>query len=394
MNPEEVISKVLSKTPLFSHLPNDVFTDIGQSFVTQQLQTDAVVFHQGDLGTDMYIIGEGGVKVVLADQYGRELLLNEYGPGKAFGELALLSQQPRAATIVATAPTLLYKLSRDALLQYLGKVDGIDSNSVENLSKNLRQNYKIQLLKRIDWFAQLPPTEIAIIAEKLHTKCFVRNDVLFNRGDEGDAFYIIVRGWVSAFVNSDAGDMITLNQFGPGDIFGEMALVDGKPRSSGIIALTPLDVFTLNRDEFLAVLEEHAPIAFETLRSLTGKLRFAATYLEKSIAWSQRIADGDYSMVLDQIEATQHEVVGATESDDFRVIALLSAFFKMVQGVQQREDALRQEIKDLKMKIEIDQDARQQQVQAITQNPFFDSLRAQAQKMRQEKTNGNDTQES
>jgi CRP-like cAMP-binding protein len=178
--------------------------------------------------------------------------------------------------------------------------------------------------------------------------------------------------------------MIVLNQFGPGDIFGEMALLDNKPRSAGIMALAPLEVLTLNRAEFLAVLREHPSVALETLRGISRKLRFAATYVEKAIAWSQRIADGDYSMVLDEIEASQHEVVGARESDDFSVSALLSALYKLTQGVQQREDELRQEITALKLRIEINEEKRQQQVQAITQSPFFTSLRAQVQKLREE----------
>ncbi|MCP5096165.1 MAG: cyclic nucleotide-binding domain-containing protein, partial [Chloroflexi bacterium] len=348
---------------------------------------------QGEMGTDMFIIGEGAVKVVLEDEHGRELLLNEYGPGKVFGELALLSQQPRAATIVATAPTTLHKLTRHSFMQFLETAESVGPESVADFSQSLRQNYKIELLKRLDWFAEIAAAEVAIIADKLHTQRYTRNDILFHHGESGDTFYIIIRGWVTAFVNSDEGDMITLNQFGPGDVFGEMALLDNKPRSASIMALTPLEVLTLKRNEFLAVLEEHAPIALETLRSLTGKLRFAATYLEKSIHWSQRIADGDYSMVLDQIKASQDEVVGATESDEFRVSALLSAFFKLVQGVQQREDALRQEISTLKMRIEIDEEARQEQVQAITQNPFFESLRTQAKKMRHENNDDDGNQE-
>ncbi len=390
MNPGQLIVTTLRRTPLFSHLPEIAFAGLEGALLSQQLEAGDILFQQGETGTDMFIIEKGAVKVVLADEHGRELLLNEYGPGKVFGELALLSQQPRAATVVATVPTTLYKLTRHSFMQFLETVESVDSESVANFSQNLRQNYKIELLKRLDWFAEIPSAEIAIIADKLHTRRYARNDILFHRGDSGDAFYIIIRGWVTAFTNSDEGDMITLNQLGPGDIFGEMALLDSKPRSASIMALTSLEALILNRNEFLAVLEEHAPIALETLRSLSNKLRFAATYLEKSILWSQRIADGDYSMVLDQIKASQDEVVGATESDEFRVSALLSVFFKLAQGVQQREDALRQEISTLKMRIEIDEEARQEQVQAITQNPFFDSLRTQAKKMRHQSKDDGD----
>ena len=379
-----IVENTLKNIPLFSHLPEAAIIRLGQALLPEQLDAGEVLFHQGEHGTDMFIVVEGAVKVVLADEHGRELLLNECGPGEVIGELALLSQEPRAATIVATRPTHLLKLTRDVFLRFLESVAGVDSNSVQDSLRNLRQQYKIQLLKRIDWFSTLPLSDLAVIAGQLRVENFACDDILFQRGDPGDAFHIIVRGWVNAFVTSDEGSMIVLNQFGPGDIFGEMALLDNKPRSAGIMALTPLEILTLNRAEFLAVLREHPSVALETLRGLSHKLRFAATYVEKAVAWSQRIADGDYSMVLDEIEASQHEVVGARESDDFSVRALLSALYKLTQGVQQREDELRQEISALKLRIEIDEEKRQAQVQAITESPFFASLKAQVQKIREE----------
>ena len=379
-----IVEKTLKSIPLFCHLPEAAIARLGQAMLPEQLEAGDVLFHQGDHGTDMFIVTEGAVKVVLADEHGREILLNECGPGEVIGELALLSQEPRAATIIATRPTRLLKLTRNVFLQFLETVTGVDANSVQDSHRYLRQQYRIQLLKRIDWLSTLSLSDLAAIAGQLRVGNYARGDILFQRGDPGDAFYIIVQGWVNAFVTSDEGSMIVLNQFGPGDIFGEMALLDNKPRSAGILALAPLEVLTLSRTAFLTVLRQHPSVALETLRGLSHKLRFAATYVEKAIAWSQRIADGDYSMVLDEIEASQHEVIGAMASDDFSVRALLSALYKLTQGVQQREDELRQEITALKLRIEINEEKRQQQVQAITQSPFFASLKEQVQKIREE----------
>lgn len=387
MTESELIIHALQQMPGFAQLSLASFHHVEQHLQSMQLTIGDALFHQGDQDTDMFIITHGRVKAVLPDEHGRELLLDEYGPGQLIGELALLSQQPRAATIVATQPTTLAKLTRATYLHLLESFTDVELDSIDDFHRYLRQRYKIRLLKRIDWFAVMPSEELTRVADKLHAKSFNPNDILFQRGDTGDAFYIIIQGWVSAFINSHKGSLIILNQLGPGEIFGEMALLEDKPRSAGIVALTPVEVLTLNRSEFLAVLQEHAPIALETLRSLSGKLRFSITYLEKAVDWSQRIADGDYSMVLDQIKITQDDVMGASESDDFRITAFLSAFMQLIQGVQQRENSLRQEISALKLKIEIDEDQRQEQVQAITQNPFFSSLKAKAQKMRHDSAN-------
>ena len=378
-----LVEKATRRIPLCWNLSETAIARLTQLMVPQQLEAGEVLFRQGDRGTDMFIVVEGTVKVVLADEHGRELLLKETGPGGVFGELALLSQQPRAATVVATAFTRLLKLTRATFLQFLNDNTTAGADSVQSSYRDLSQQYKVELLKRIDWFASLPPDELALLANRLRVQKYDRHDIIFRRGDPGDAFYIIVQGWVNAFVTSQEGDTIVLNQFGPGDSFGEMALLDNKPRSAGIMALTSLQLLTLNRAEFSAVLQEHPAVALETLLGLSSKLRFAATYVEKAIVWSRRIADGDYSMVLDEIEATQNEVVSALQDDDVSVSALLSAFYKLTQGVQQREDKLRQEISALKLQIQIDEDKRQEQVKAITETDFFASLQAKLKEIRQ-----------
>ncbi len=381
----EIVEKTLKKLPVFAQLPAKFFHQLQSHLQPHQLKAGETLFRQGDQSTDMFIVTDGKVKVVLPDKHGRELVLDEYGPGQFIGELALLSQQPRTTTIVATKPTSLLKLSRETFLQVLETATETKLDSLEDLQRHLRQQYKIQLLKRMDWFAAMPEEELTIVANKTETKRFKRNDLLFHRGDMGDAFYIIIQGWVSAFVTSPTGSRIVLNHLGPGEIFGEMALLEDKPRSATIMAITPLEVLTLDQNEFLAILQNHVPIALETLRILSSKLRFSYIYLEKAVTWSQRIADGDYSMVLDQIKTSQDDVVGAMESDDFRISTFLSAFIQLVQGVQQRENVLQQEIKALKMRIKIDQEEREKQVQAIIDNPIFDLLKAQAKKIRQER---------
>lgn len=386
MTQTEIIEQTLKKLPIFAQLPKTFFPQLEPHLQPVQLQTGETLFRRGDQSTDMFIVMAGQVKVVLPDEHGRELVVDQFGRGKFIGELALLSQQPRTATIIATEPTTLLKLARDTFLQVLETATETQLDSLEDFQRFMRQHYKMQLLKQLDWFAALSAEELAIVANKTETKRFERNEILFHRGDNGDAFYIITHGWVSAYVTSNEGNQIVLNQLGPGEIFGEMALLENKPRSASIIAITPLEVLTLDRHEFMAILQQHTPIALETLRTLSSKLRFAYIYLENAVAWSERIADADYSMVLDQIK---DGVVGTMESDDERINAFLSAFINLVRGVQKREDALRQEISALKMKIEIDQKKREEQVQAITNNPFFNTLKEQAKKIRQERDDGN-----
>ena len=91
---------------------------------------------------------------------------------------------------------------------------------------------------------------------------------------------------------------MVLTYYGPGQIFGEMSLLDGLPRSATATALEPMTMMILPRDVFMNYLKEHPDIAIGMMRDLSTRLRYTSTYLEKVIAWSQKLARGEYSETL------------------------------------------------------------------------------------------------
>jgi MFS family permease len=112
----------------------------------------------------------------------------------------------------------------------------------------------LDLLRRIDIFAQLPEQVLERLAAAATPISVAADGVVVSRGEAGNHFYAIAAG--KAGVELDDG---TIRELGPGDSFGEIALLRDVPRTATVRALEPLRLFALERDEFLAAVTGHAP---------------------------------------------------------------------------------------------------------------------------------------
>ena len=114
----------------------------------------------------------------------------------------------------------------------------------------------------MEW-ALLQPLDEAERREMLklaRRRRFARNEVVFHEGDPGETLHLIDRGHVSARVTTPLGDVATLVVLGPGDHFGELALVSGRPRSSTIVAIDATETLSIHRDQWNELRERHAGI--------------------------------------------------------------------------------------------------------------------------------------
>jgi CRP-like cAMP-binding protein len=236
----------------------------------------------------------------------------------------------------------------------------------------------IAKLKKAFLFQDLPESMLTALALKITKHHLQPGQALFRKGDAGDALYIIDDGWLKIVTEDAQGGELVLNRCGPGEMIGEMSLLDEEPRSAGVVALKDADVLELRRDEFLDVLNQRPDLAISVIRDVSSRLRFATIYIEKAIQWSHRIAEGDYSFA-DQVKA---ESEGAVSNED-KAGELLSAFFQLVQGVKGREDELKQQLQ--KLTLEIDEVRRKQEFEELTGTDFYANLKAQAAKLRQQR---------
>ena len=129
------------------------------------------------------------------------------------------------------------------------------------------------LIRDVPLLARLPETELKALASKGHAHTYVNGAAIFHEGDPGDALHIVIDGGVRIVVASPKGEEATVALLGPGECVGELALLDGRPRSASAIASGDTKTLVVRRDDFLQWLNGHAKAATALLETLSLRVR-------------------------------------------------------------------------------------------------------------------------
>jgi CRP-like cAMP-binding protein len=125
----------------------------------------------------------------------------------------------------------------------------------------------VDALMRVPLFADLEPDELGVLAGAMHERAFGPGDIVTAEGAGADAFFVVREGSAVVAVQGEARGSV-----GPGDCFGEIALLTGAERTATITATTELRCFALEPEDFRAVVEESPSIALKLLQSTSEKL--------------------------------------------------------------------------------------------------------------------------
>ncbi len=129
----------LKNIPLFKHLKDAQLKEIAMRCKTARYKKGDVVFYKTDLSTDLYIVNSGRLKAVLIDEEGDEIVLAQFEPGSFFGELNLLDEKGRSATIVAEIDSELSVLKKEMFLDLLYKDPRISVELMTTIVDRLRK---------------------------------------------------------------------------------------------------------------------------------------------------------------------------------------------------------------------------------------------------------------
>ena len=171
-------------------------------------------------------------------------------------------------------------------------------------------------LRGVALFSDLPEEELAQLSRLVQNRTLGRGKSLFRRHDPGDGLYIVRRGRLRIWLPHEGATEVTLAEPGPGDFFGELALLDGGSRSANATALEDSDLCFLPRDAFEEFLAAHPKVAARLLAVLSGRLRQtnlqlhaqvsqnANVQFDQDLTWADRLADtltgfgGSWSFVI------------------------------------------------------------------------------------------------
>jgi CRP-like cAMP-binding protein len=139
------------------------------------------------------------------------------------------------------------------------------------------------ILKMNPMFADLGADELQRISGLCHTQQLGVGEVLFQKGDSGDALFGVRRGQIRIETGASDGSRLTLNFLGPGDLFGEVAVLDGQSRTADATAGEPTELFVLRREDFLGHLEREPRVAVKLIQLLCQRIRWMSERMEESV---------------------------------------------------------------------------------------------------------------
>ena len=240
------ILEVLQDQTLFRHLDDEQRQFIVGAMFVKEYAADDVIIQQGDDGDNFYIIDKGTVDCFKKDdaaEGAENKLMLTYEQKGAFGELAIMYNAPRAATCIAKTACRLYALERKAFKHILMKT---------TLEK--RREY-CGFLQNVPILKELNDYEQQTMADALVEETREEGDVICRQGEPGDHFYLIKAGAVVCTQADALGKQVEVGRFGPGDYFGEIALLTAQTRQATVVAAEgPLKLLTLDRKTFKRVL--------------------------------------------------------------------------------------------------------------------------------------------
>lgn len=156
----------------------------------------------------------------------------------------------------------------------------VRSEHVGSLTPMSVNEHILGLLSGAPLFATLAPEARAACAEKFREARFAKDEMLFARGDPGTHLYVVSEGRIRLGIATSEGRELSFQIVGPGDLFGEIALLDGQIRSAGATALAAATVFSLDRNSFDRLRAAHPAISDAAISYLCRRLREVSDKLE------------------------------------------------------------------------------------------------------------------
>ena len=132
-----------------------------------------------------------------------------------------------------------------------------------------------ELLQTVPLFSELSEEALGSLAGLASRRRYPKDTVVFFENEEGDSLFMIFEGRIKVTILGDDGREIILTMLGPGDLFGEMALLDNEPRSATAIAVEESELMSLHRTDFQAVIAENPEVSAALIRVLSARLRHA-----------------------------------------------------------------------------------------------------------------------
>ena len=247
--------------PLFSSLEMEGLRALVEAFEMITVPAGKEVIREGEEGAEAYIVARGELEVRRSavssgDEPGEApVTLARLANGALFGEMALLSRAPRAASVVACRPSILLVARRDAL----EKVALVRPEVGVELAAHCRRRMVANLVRTSRVLVAVNPVDRPALVERFETCFFEKGENLISEGEDAVGLHLIASGEV-AVVGHEGGEAIIISTLGVGEVVGETALVLRRKANADVVAVHPTVTLHLPNEDFLGLVRDHPGI--------------------------------------------------------------------------------------------------------------------------------------
>jgi cAMP-dependent protein kinase regulator len=244
--------------PLASALAATTLTRLLEAATIIDAKAGASIIEQGTEGKAAYQVVRGMAEAIRVSD-DAEVRLAALGPGALFGEMALVSDAPRAASVRAIEATRFLCFPRDTL----EKLAQRDANLGKELGRFCQARMVANLVRHSSILAAVAPSDREALMERFETRTFDAGARLVSRGEETQGLFLIASGTVAVTSVDDDGDRIHIADLGPGDVVGEISLVLRRPATADVTAVHSTIALELSREQFQEAIKEHPSLLSE-----------------------------------------------------------------------------------------------------------------------------------
>ncbi|MEM7677318.1 MAG: cyclic nucleotide-binding domain-containing protein [Myxococcota bacterium] len=242
--------------PLFSELPRNAFIDLLVKMGMWESEPGDVIIKEGDVGDAFYVVASGRVRVSRRGTDGRDITLAYLSDGAFFGEMSVLQQGVRTATVTVEEPAQVFEIRREVLDEVIERYPSV--------AKVLRNFYRQRLLSTTmathPVFMPFDAEQRRGLMEMFKSRHVKSGDVLLEQGKKGTGLFILLHGQLEVVRLAPDGQAVTLAHLGAGDMFGEMSLLTNEPTVARVLAVADCFVLRLSKRKFDEVIMTHPQV--------------------------------------------------------------------------------------------------------------------------------------
>ncbi|MDF1565200.1 MAG: cyclic nucleotide-binding domain-containing protein [Deltaproteobacteria bacterium] len=244
--------------PLFAELDRQAFIDLVGRIKLENVGSGEILIEQGKPGDSVIVICAGGARVERFDEEsGKTIHLADLPGGTLVGEMALLTDAPRTASVVSDRPSEIFVLSKQDLEEVARKHPGVPAQLVGFCRRRLLSN----LLNTSPIFAPFDKAAKEDLLRRFQSRVYERGQPLIHEGQETEGLFVILTGEVQVTKKDAAGGPpVTLANLREGEVLGEIGLIRDVPATATVTALRKCAVVMLPGDDFAELISDHADV--------------------------------------------------------------------------------------------------------------------------------------